>query len=105
MSTKRRSRQISEPPKTRVISAEELVEWLRAKIGDEKHEAFAAEIGISRQTLSGILNQGKRLGPLSIPALKRYGMVGPETSYVVTEASCSGLSFASPSGSSPSSAS
>lgn len=85
MATKRTKRQ---PDQRRVLSEQQIVLWLRAKMGDTKHEAFAAEIGVSRQILSSVLTGRRRPGVFFLRKLRGLGVIESRQVYVVTEESC-----------------
>ena len=65
------------------IEESAFVPWLRTVIGDTKHEAFAAEIQVSRQALSGVLTGRRPPSARLLKSLQRYGMLRARTVYTI----------------------
>lgn len=68
--------------KIRRIAPEDFPAWLRKIIGDRPIAEFAAERGLTRETVSGILNGRRQPSPES---QGRLGIVRVEHIYVVEE--------------------
>jgi transcriptional regulator with XRE-family HTH domain len=65
------------------LNADEFVSWLLAQMGDTKHEAFAKQIGVTRQNLSMVISGRRQPGARLLNKLKPLGLVCMRRVYVV----------------------
>lgn len=85
MATRRPKREPPPPPPTVELDRADFVVWLRDLIGTNKQEAFAVELGVSRQSLSGVLTGRRAPSARMLNALRKHGFVRDRRVYVVVK--------------------